>query len=66
MKQLCFKIKFDEEFQDYYFTPFKDRNYYVWINDILESDKGLLAITEFGDIPVTKIDWNNMKVLIQL
>lgn len=64
MKKLSFKIKFDEEFKDYYFTPFKnDRDYYVWINDIFETSDGLYAITDdYGDIKVDKIDWDNMKV----
>lgn len=63
MKKLSFKIKFDKEFKDYYFTPFKnDRDYYVWVNDILETNKGLYAITEYGDIKVGKIDWENNKI----
>lgn len=63
MRKLSFKIKFDEEFKDYYFTPFKnDRDYYVWVSDILKTNKGLYAITEFGDIKVSKIDWENNKV----
>lgn len=64
MKKLSFKIKFDEEFKDYYFTPFKnDRDYYVWINDILETNDGLYAITDdYGDIKINKVDWDNMKV----
>lgn len=64
MKKLSFKIKFDEEFKDYYFTPFKnDRDYYVWINDIFETNDGLYAITDdYGDIKVDKIDWDNMKL----
>lgn len=66
MKELKFKIKFDEEFQDYYFTPFKnDRNYYVWINDIFETNKGLYAITDdYGDLQIKKIDWENMQVIV--
>lgn len=57
MKRLEFKIKYDEEFQDYYFTPFKDRDYYVWISDIFESNVGLIAITDdHGEISVEKID----------
>lgn len=63
MKRISFKIKFDDEFQDYYITPFKNGDY-VWINDILEDDKGkLVAITEYGYIDVEKIDWDNMKVI---
>lgn len=65
-KTLKFKIKFDEEFKDYYFTPFKNREEYVWINDIMETNKGLMAITEFGDIPVKKIDWENMLVICEV
>lgn len=65
MKRLEFKIKYDEEFQDYYFTPFKDREYYVWISDIFESNVGLIAITDdHGEISVEKIDWKNNKVII--
>lgn len=64
MKKISFKIKFDDEFQDYYFTPFKNGDY-VWINDILEDDKGkLVAITEYGYFDVEKIDWDNMKVIV--
>ena len=37
MKTFRFKIRFDEEFQDYYFKPFKNREEYVWINDIMET-----------------------------
>ena len=39
---------------------------YVWINDIMETDKGLYAITERGDIPVKEIDWNNMLVICEV
>lgn len=66
MKTFRFKIRYDEEFQDYYFKPFKNREEYVWINDILESNKGLLAITEYGDIPVKEIDWKNMLVICEV
>ena len=66
MKTFRFKIRFDEEFQDYYFKPFKNREEYVWINDIMETNKGLLAITEYGDIPVKKIDWKNMLVICEV
>lgn len=61
-----FKIRYDEEFQDYYFKPFKNREEYVWINDIFETNKGLLAITEYGDIPVKRIDWKNMLVICEV
>ena len=60
-----FKIKFDKEFQDYYFQPFKGVDDYVWIHDILESNKGLVAITEYGDILIKEIDWKNMFVIAQ-
>ena len=66
MKTFRFKIRFDEEFQDYYFRPFKNREEYIWINDIMETNKGLLAITEYGDIPVKEIDWKNMLVICEL
>ena len=66
MKTFRFKIRFDEEFQDYYFKPFKKREEYVWINDIMETNKGLLAITEYGDIPVKEIDWKNMLVICEV
>lgn len=66
MKTFRFKIRFDEEFQDYYFKPFKNREEYVWINDIMETNKGLLAITEYGDIPVKEIDWKNMLVICEV
>ena len=66
MKTFRFKIRFDEEFQDYYFRPFKNREEYVWIDDILETNKGLLAITEYGDIPVKEIDWKNMLVICEV
>lgn len=65
-KTLKFKIRFDEEFKDYYFNPFKNREEYVWINDIMETNKGLMAITEFGAIPVQKIDWENMFVICEV
>lgn len=68
MKTFRFKIRYDEEFQDYYFTPFKnDRDYYVWINDIFETNNGLLAITDdYGDFPVKEIDWKNMLVICEV
>lgn len=66
MKTFRFKIRFDEEFQDYYFKPFKNREEYVWINDIMETNKGLLALTEYGDIPVKEIDWKNMLVICEV
>ena len=66
MKTFRFKIRFDEEFQDYYFKPFKNREEYVWINDIFETNKGLLAITEYGDISVKEIDWKNMLVICEV
>ena len=66
MKTFRFKIRFDEEFQDYYFKPFKNREEYVWINDIMETNKGLLVITEYGDIPVKEIDWKNMLVICEV
>ena len=66
MKKISFKIKFDEEFKDYYIQPFKDCDDYVWINDIMESNKGLVMITEFGYYPVKKIDWENMKVICEV
>ena len=66
MKTFRFKIRYDEEFQDYYFKPFKNREEYVWINDIFETNKGLLSITEYGDIPVKEIDWKNMLVICEV
>lgn len=66
MKTFRFKIRYDEEFQDYYFKPFKNREEYVWINDIMKTNKGLLAITEYGDIPVKEIDWKNMIVICEV
>lgn len=66
MKTFRFKIRYDEEFQDYYFKPFKNREEYVWINDIFETNKGLLAITEYGYIPVKEIDWKNMLVICEV
>ena len=65
-KELKFKVKFDEEFQDYYFTPFKDRSYYVWINDIFETDKKeLYALTDdYGDIKVK--EYNYKYVIIEV
>ena len=65
-KTFRFKIRFDEEFQDYYFKPFKNRDEYVWINDIMETNKGLYAITEYGDIPVKEVDWNKMLVICEV
>ena len=59
MNKISFKIKFDDEFKDYYIQPFKDCDDYVWINDIMESNKGLVMITEFGYYPVEKIDWKS-------
>lgn len=69
MKTINFKIKFDEEFKDYYITPFKnDREYYVWINDIFETDKGeLIAITDdYGSFYVKEINWEEMKVAVEI
>lgn len=67
MKELKFKIRYDEEWKDYYFTPFKDKSYYVWLNDIFETNKGLYAITDdYGDLKVKKIDWDNMRVIIEI
>lgn len=65
-KELKFKVKFDEEFQDYYFTPFKDRSYYVWLNDIFETDKmELYALTDdYGDIKVK--EYNYEYVIIEV
>ncbi len=64
-KELKFKVKFDEEFGDYYFTPFKDREYYVWLNDIMETNKGLLAITDdYGAIKVK--EYNYEYVIIEV
>lgn len=65
-KTFRFKIRFDEEFQDYYFKPFKNRDEYVWINDIMETNKGLYAITEYGDIPVKEVDWEKMLVICEV
>ena len=67
MKELKFETKFDEEFKDYYITPFKDCDDYVWINDIMQDDKGkLVMITEYGFYDVKKIDWENMKVICEI
>ncbi len=58
MRELKFKVKFDEEFQDYYFTPFKDHEYYVWLNDIFETNEGLLAITDdYGALKVKEYNY---------
>ena len=67
MKKISFKIKFDEEFQDYYIQPFKDCDEYVWINDIFEDNIGkLIMVTEYGYYDVLKIDWENMKVICEI
>lgn len=64
MKKISFKIKFDDEFKDYYITPFKNDDSYVWLNDIVKDDKNnLVMITEYGFIDVEKIDYENMKVI---
>lgn len=64
MKKISFKIKLDEEFQDYYIQPFKGSDEYVWINDIIENNRGkLVMVTEYGFYDVEKIDWENMKVI---
>ena len=67
MKELKFKVKYDEEFGDYYFTPFKnDRDYYVWLNDIFETNKGLYAITDdYGDIKIKEYDYNQVIVEVE-
>ena len=58
-KELKFKVKFDEEFGDYYFTPFKDRSYYVWLSDIFETNKGLMAITDdYGYIDIKEYNYD--------
>lgn len=69
MKTIDFKIKFDEEFKDYYITPFEnDPEYYVWISDIFETDDNkLIAITsEHGDFYVKEINWDEMKVVVEI
>jgi hypothetical protein len=66
-KEIKFKVKFDEEFKDYYFTPFKnDRNYYVWLNDIFETNKGLYAITDdYGDIKIKEYNYEYVIVEVE-
>lgn len=68
MKELKFKVKYDEEFGDYYFTPFKnDRKYYVWLNDIFETNKGLYAITDdYGDIKVKKYNYEYVIIEVEM
>lgn len=67
MEKISFKIKFDEEFQDYYITPFKDYDDYVWIDDIMKDDKGkLVMITEYGFYDVKEINWKDMKVICEI
>lgn len=67
MKKISFKLKFDEEFKDYYFQPFKNSKDYVWVDDILSDEKNQLwAITEYGDIQVEKVDYENMKVICRV
>ena len=67
MKKISFKIKFDEEFKDYYITPFKDCDDYVWINDIMEDNKGrLVMVTEYGYYYVKEINWKDMKVICEI
>ena len=59
MKNLKFKVKFDNEFNDYYFTPFKDKTYYVWLNNIFETNKGLYAITDdYSPLKVKEYNYN--------
>ena len=59
MKELKFKVKFDNELGGYYFTPFKNnRDYYVWLSDIIETNYGLYAITEYGGIKVKEFNYN--------
>ena len=72
MRELKFKVKFDEEFGDYYFTPFKnDREYYVWLNDIFEvidekGNKGLYAITDdYGDIKIKEYNYDYVIVEVE-
>lgn len=66
MKELKFKVKYDEEFADYYFTPFKDKTYYVWLSDIFKTNKGLYAITDdYGDIKIKKYDYNQVIVEVE-
>lgn len=67
MKELKFKVKYDKEFGDYYFTPFKnDRDYYVWLNDIFETNKGLLAITDdYGDIKIKEYNYDYVIVEVE-
>lgn len=67
MKELKFKVKYDEEFQDYYFTPFKDKEYYVWLNDIFETNKGLYAITDdYGDIKIKEYNYEYVIVEVEM
>lgn len=62
-----FKVKYDEEFEDYYFTPFKnDRDYYVWLSDIFETNKGLYAITDdYGLIKIKEYNYNYVIVEVE-
>ena len=66
MKELKFKVKYDEELGDYYFTPFKsNKDYYVWLNDIMETNYGLYAITEYGSIKVKEYNYNYVIVEVK-
>lgn len=65
MQKLKFKVKYDEEFGDYYFTPFKDRSYYIWLSDIYETNKGLYAITDdYGDIKIDSYNYDYVIVAV--
>lgn len=68
MKELKFKVKYDEQFGDYYFTPFKnDREYYVWLNDIFETNKGLYAITDdYGYIKVKEYNYEYVIIEVEM
>lgn len=68
MKELKFKVKYDEELGDYYFTPFKnDREYYVWLSDIFETNMGLIAITDdYGDIKVKEYNYKYVIVEVEI
>ena len=67
MKHISFKLKFDEEFGEYYFQPFGGNEDYEWIDQLLEDQDGnMWCLTEHGGIKVVKVDYENNKVICEV
>lgn len=61
-----FKLKFDEEFGEYYFQ-LTEHSDYIWTDSLLTNqDNNKIAITEYGYFIVDNIDYKNMLVYCTL